>query len=385
MSITPFSPRYLVRIPRLDHMHTIWKAGRAIDHEGIAGARDVLREYGLNEAPAMRLAGSGGRGVSFIAAYSSGSLIIKRYKRTVDRDTISHEHSILEWLNDHHFPATRLIYGPGGRSFVEKDGVCYALFNFEPGYLHYHEHVFWPVARRDFVAASGRALGALHTTLRGCQPRGFSPNGFVTQEGGRHRDLNWYRERVERCSRANVQLSAGLKYAGWPLRDDVLNQVWDRLSSLAGVLERTEPTRGVIHGDYGPYNILFRRGKPVFIVDFELARLDWLLTDLASALRTFASHRRGFDWDEATLFVSAYRSVAPIDLWELRLLPTVWQFLALRRFVVCLDRFRTTAEDTWLAEADRRLRLADWANENGPRFASLCRAVESTQGATTRA
>jgi Ser/Thr protein kinase RdoA (MazF antagonist) len=158
---------------------------------------------------------------------------------------------------------------------------------------------------------------------------------------------------------------------GLPVSGDVLGWVVERLVVLETRLAEANLSRGIIHGDYGPYNVLFRRNRPPFVVDFELARLDWRLTDLAWSLRTFAWHRGGFNWDEARDYLRAYRSVARVDDGELLFLSSVWQYLALRRFVVCLDRYCQTGEGSWLIEAARRMRSARWAERHEQEFPQL--------------
>jgi Ser/Thr protein kinase RdoA (MazF antagonist) len=215
------------------------------------------------------------------------------------------------------------------------------------------------------------ALAALHTTLQDCQPAGTSRNGFTSATGPRVRDLSWYLERVHDCEAILVELAG----RGWA--DELLGSpgspgwLTRRLSDLDDQLARARLPRHVVHGDYGPYNVLFRPDMAILVVDFELARLDWRLTDLAWSLRAFAWHRGGFDWDHAATYLQAYRSRRSLGDDELEQLASVWQFLALRRFVVCIDHFRTEGDVARLAEAELRLRSARWAEQHEHRFPRL--------------
>ncbi|MEN8198403.1 MAG: phosphotransferase, partial [Pseudomonadota bacterium] len=53
--------------------------------------------------------------------------------------------------------------------------------------------------------------------------------------------------------------------------------------------------RLVIHGDFGIHNMLFHDNESATLLDFELARLEWRLSDLVLVLRASA-------WKTATVF-----------------------------------------------------------------------------------
>ena len=115
----------------------------------------------------------------------------------------------------------------------------------------------------------------------------------------------------------------------------------------------------MIHGDYGPYNLLLKPGAPVVVLDFELARLDWRVVDVAKAMQQFALTRKGIRPARAHRFVSSYAARTSFEEAERRLIPDVWLFLTLRRVIVCWDRHATTGEGRWLREAGRKLALAE--------------------------
>jgi Ser/Thr protein kinase RdoA (MazF antagonist) len=106
----------------------------------------------------------------------------------------------------------------------------------------------------------------------------------------------------------------------------------------------------------------------VVILDFELARLDWRLTDIATALPSFARSRLGFSLPKMRAFVAGYRARCTVEADELALLPDVWRFLTLRRLIVCWQRFYDTHARRWLDEAAQRLALALWLSDNQPRL-----------------
>ena len=52
-------------------------------------------------------------------------------------------------------------------------------------------------------------------------------------------------------------------------------------------------------------------------------------------------------------FLAGYETALPLDRDEIRLVPSVWRFLTLRRVIVYWDRFLETGEQRRLREAQR--------------------------------
>ncbi len=185
----------------------------------------------------------------------------------------------------------------------------------------------------------------------------MSADGFAYPSGKRPRDAAWA---------ANVVLGWGASVVA-PAGDGVAR----RLRVLEERLEAAALTRGTIHGDFGPYNVLFAGNEPPTIVDLELVRHDWLITDVAKSLAKFGRNRFGFRVNRMRRFVMAYAAAAPIDPTELTMLPDVWEFLSLRRAIVCWDRHRSTAQPHWLDEASSKLSLASSIAERADTLAAL--------------
>ncbi|HWQ14619.1 MAG TPA: phosphotransferase [Roseiflexaceae bacterium] len=360
--MTIFPPDRLYRLPRPDRLYQRL-SGRQLAVEEGARLQAVLAHYGLRAEGEARAPGGEGRSRSLIVATAAGTKIVKRYKASVEQEAIAHEHSILLRLAALGFPAPRLCATTDGATLVWHEDGAYAVFDYIAGYFQYHNYLFPPGQVRRFIAAAGEALAALHAALRDFTPAGRNVNGFVARDGGRWRDRGWFEEQLEQCrqellARPAHELS-GLRravtaHAGW---------VAARLAALEEQLGQAGLPRLIIHGDYGPYNLLFRPGAPVVILDFELARLDWRLTDLAAALRYFASGRLGFSAGRARCFLAAYASRCPLERAELRLLAPVWQYLTLRRLIVCWRRAASTGARHWADESRTRLELARWLEE----------------------
>lgn len=344
----------LPRPDRLYHQFTFHRRSSAINTERIPA---ILAEYGLKVRGKREVPGGPSRSENVIVETDAGKKLLKCYKQTVEPAAIRHEHSILSHLAQVSFPAPRLTPTARGETLIQQGDRYYALFDVLEGYFQYHNYVFLPAQICRFITVSGQTLGALHTTLRDFTPSGRHPQGFTSREGARWRELGWFISQLDWCEReapgqAGEDLALMISdHAGW---------VHEVLCRMDEMLRGAELPRLIIHGDYGPYNLFFKPGMPVVILDFELARLDWRLTDLATALPSFARSRLGFSREKLKAFLEGYRTYCPVEAEELVFLPAVWQFLTLRRLIVCWYRCCTTGAEHWLAEARQRLKLAHW-------------------------
>lgn len=310
------------------------------------------------------------RSVNRVIDLPQGKRFLKRYKPTVDEDMIRHEHSILLHLEQRRFPSPRLIKTTAGDTFVRLGSQTYALFDYIDGYFQYHHYLMLPPVRLHFIADSAVALGNLHMSLQGCKLEGKSFNGFVSTTGERWREVDWFLDKLDWCRLQNPQRPVPQEIQKMAL---ISGQFSKRLTGLDQSIKQAEPSRTVIHGDYGPYNLMFKNGSPVIILDFELARLDWRLTDICQSLFSFCRGRLGFSQTKMHTFLNAYQSVLPISKQEFTLLPAVWQFLNLRRIVICWERWIQHGSERMLLEISRRMNTLRWIEENPDFFEGLSR------------
>ncbi|MEO6578958.1 MAG: phosphotransferase [Candidatus Limnocylindria bacterium] len=331
-------------LPRPDRaIQRISRRSRAVAidaHELAAAAEHFRLPSPIRTAPP---ASPGGRGrVAVLHDGASGSWLLKRYKPSLGDEEIGSEHAILARLTELRRSTPRLRVGADGTTLLHASGGRMALFELAKGYVHPHERLLAPRDRRRMEIDAGATLAGLHEALANFTPPFASPNGFEALGGPRVVGVERTRALIDgaRASDAAAALPG--------------SRIEAELQRLDVLLERADLPRTVIHGDYGPYNLLVRNGHPPFVLDFELARTDWRLTDLAGALPRFAQRRLGFDEGAAGRFLEGYRSVSHLPSDELRLLPSVAQFLGLRRAVVCWDRFRATGDRAWLTVARER-------------------------------
>lgn len=328
-------------VPRPDRAVARLVAGRP---RGIPPAQleAVLAAYGLPARGRPRtLSAPGSRGATVRLSTPDGDVVVKRYKDSVDGSSVRIEHAVLATLAAAQYPAPRLRHTPEGESFVTVEGGSFAVYDALHGYRHPHEMLMASRDRREVERLAGTMLADLHRTLEAVDVPPSASLGFVSRDGPRVREVEWYTSRLEDAD-VPSQMRA------WAATE--LRRLSERLAA------RQLPLT-VVHGDFGPYNLMLKRGAPAVLVDYELARLDWRLVDLATGLVWWAQRRRRFDVDAARRVLSAYRASTDASTDELQLIPEVLALLALQRAVVVWTRDEGDARRD--AEARTRIGLAD--------------------------
>jgi Ser/Thr protein kinase RdoA (MazF antagonist) len=361
-----YGPKLYVLRP--GHFYHHLKSRHRRPQADLASIREVLAEYELELSDDLPILSGQGRSQSLFVSTSSGKKMLKRYKRTVIKPAIAYEHSVLRHLAEINFPAPRLVVAKTGATWVARQEDHYALFDFIEGGFQYSHYILWPWRSRHFISIGGKLLAELHAELQDFTPQGYNPNGFRSPHEGRWRDLEWFVSKLQYCVAKAPQLNANTGNLGSQFLGRA-RQLEQALLELESVLTEAALPRLVIHGDYGPANLLFRHNAPVVVIDFEIARLDWRLTELVDALWRFGEDRfLGFRIDKMKVFLDAYQTHLPLASQELRFLPAVWKYLHIRRFIVNWHRYCSTLADRSLARAQMHLKLIDWMTAHQQNF-----------------
>jgi Ser/Thr protein kinase RdoA (MazF antagonist) len=304
----------------------------------------VLDRYGLHPTGRTRtLSAPGARGATVRVPTSDGEVVIKRYKHTVEPSALSIEHAVLLALSEGEVPVPRLRRAIDGDTAVCVNGAYFAVSDAIGGYRHPHELLMAPVDRRHFETLAGRLLARLHADLEEVDVPTSATLGFSGRGGERVRDVDWFTELL-------ADAPAPRRLRAW-----ITATLWQLTETFEG--EHLSTT--VVHGDYGPYNLLVRAGHVPVVVDFELARRDWRLVDLATGLGWFARRRWSFDLAAARRLLDAYRETSGVLDEELARIPDMAAFLALQRAAVAWSRSQRGEATDWEAEARRRILQAE--------------------------
>jgi Ser/Thr protein kinase RdoA (MazF antagonist) len=222
---------------------------------------------------------------------SIGPMVIKRYPDRWHEDTVEHEHSIVAELTRQNFSSVRQ-HLHNGSSWYRVEGGLYSATHFIAGYNA--ASVFMTDGKRSrIIAQSGALLADFHGALRGFQPA-----------GDHHADTlpGWW-ERTELPESDDVSFSPS----------KIIAMVADLDFQLAG-----ETPTGVVHADFGLHNILLRRGDSAVLHDFELARVDYQLADIAIAVARLPERM-------TSAFLDGYRERSSLTVGDWETFDLVWR------------------------------------------------------------
>jgi Ser/Thr protein kinase RdoA (MazF antagonist) len=225
-----------------------------------------------------------------------GEIVIKRYPDRWKESTVEHEHSIVAELARQNFPSIR--HHHNGSSWHRVDGSVYSATHFVAGYNS--ASVFMSDGHRSkLIEQSGAMLADFHNTLRRFEPAGIH-HADSRPGWWEHRNLS-----------PTSNLPAGEDLSMSP--SDITAKIADLDAQLAG----TTPV-GVIHADFGLHNILLRRGEAAILHDFELARRDYQLADIAIAVARLPNRM-------TSTFLNGYRDRSPLTASDWESFDLVWR------------------------------------------------------------
>ncbi len=342
---------------------------------------EVIADFDFSLTGPVEALPGGARNEIWLLPTTAGKKVLKRYKASLDMNQIQYEHAIFQHLEQKHFPTTRLVHNQRGESILQSDGRQYAMFDFLEGYYRFSNYLFFPSQQRWFLTEMGRSLANLHLALRDFDSPTGSTFGFQSSTQNRIRDLDWFLTLLDKSRKASeAALSeAALTQAAGPTHRMLLGwvkEIEERLRQTDEKLSAVGLERTTIHGDYGAYNIMVKPNAPMCVLDFELARLDWRQVDLVSACSTTTSgDPPGAYLPKIKRLIAGYKSVSPLPQEELEQLPSVWQFLLLRRVIFCWDKFIQTGEASWVKDIQKRLSRLQWVEAHQYELARLSASI----------
>lgn len=317
----------------------------------------VLGLYGLSRTGRPRNFALGWRSSIVSVSTGTGRVVVKRYRDGWDEETIRHEHSILAELERIEFPAVRLVAPRETESFVTYGGGRYTVFEYVGGRSVTGRYMT-SGGRRSLFLHMGEVLARLHTALSGFIPPFDHHLGYTASSGIAPRDLAWHMQALEDLARAEssphpeeIGLSERLGADG--------GLIEERLIELDRMLTASDLDTGVIHGDFGPHNVIFDRSGRTVVHDFELSRVDWRMIDLVGGLSRWRA-------DAGRAYLEGYRRASPDSVGDLSMLPVVWEHYRLCGAIQSWHTFRQLGDPDRLETARRRLDEALGLRRDGP-------------------
>ena len=276
--------------------------------------QELERRYDLGRWRSWRKTESGMSNASYFVATDGGQVVLRRSSPIKTFPAARFEAALIRHLANAGYPAPRVVPTRDGEVAAEVDGQIHMVTRLLPG-------VPYDKAGSTQLTAAARGLGRYHALVRDL------PTDLTAQDSstlvGMSRRCALRLERVWQL----VEPLLDARRAG-TLRSDL-----DYLIDDVGLLDATfEPiqsalTHLIVHGSYGRTALLFTGQDLTGVVDYDRAVHDFLVLDLAYALKSFARPRCiGADggWIDAARagsFLDSYRREFPLPDADVAVLP----------------------------------------------------------------
>lgn len=293
-------------------------------------------------------------------------VVVRRYPAGFDEPWIRFEHSILRHLEARGFPVPRTIPTDGSERVTQIGGRYYAVFEHCRGMAMTRPWV--RALQPGLTALVGRTLAWYHELMDG-----FQPDGRHAVQGLGYREcleqLERYRQRVGSRRPATAYDEFFLEH---------VKGITKWTASLGALLERalSGSATTVIHGDFSPSNLLFRRGRVVGVLDFTTAHLDARLADVAKMLIACSKSTRfgpRLYLARTKTLLESYQARYPLRADELALLPTMMIYNRLRGLGKLLHEWDTEGRRDSARWFIQNVRLARWIRGHEAQIQRLCR------------
>ncbi|MBN1815092.1 MAG: phosphotransferase [Anaerolineae bacterium] len=314
----------------------------------------VLSHYDIGEPYSARPVERGFVNEGWRIETPLGNYYLKHYHPNLCRpDIIRAQHALVAHLRQSEFPAPTILSTISGDTLLALGNELYEIQECIEGAFYDH-------GRPEHFQEAARTLGRYHACVKGFAPQALCSLGELYSPA---------------ILRANLIDLAD----AWKLdHDPEMAQVVRQLETHVDDLVARFATHGtlphlVIHGDYYADNLLFEDDRIVGVVDYDKARWQPRVVELAETLIYFASPRPGhlqclvypgfLEWAPFERFLRHYASVVKLDESEIHALPDyircIWLQISLQRLSEKGPRLPEASEA--LGEV---LALGEWAEAN---------------------
>jgi Ser/Thr protein kinase RdoA (MazF antagonist) len=296
---------------------------------------------------------------------SLGTYFLKHYHPSLCHPEIIHaQHALIAHLRRAGFPAPTIMPTTGGNTLLALGDELYEIQTYIEGTFYDHE-------RTAHLKEAARTLGRYHVCVEG-----FALRSLQNQD--------------ELYSPAVLHANLAALIDAWEIeRDPELGQMARRLAAHADDLATRFAAHGtlphlVIHGDYYADNLIFEGDCITGVVDYDKARWQPRVVELAETLIYFASPRPGhlkhlvypgiLEWKPFERFLRHYASVVSLTENEIRALPDyvrcIWLQISLQRLWekgTCPSEAAEALQET--------VTLGDWARVSERRMVEIAQAA----------
>lgn len=339
-------------------------AAHAHDRFDLSEAVTVLSNYDLGVVSAVQEFRRGSRrSPKLLVKCDHGLLILKRLAPgRDDAARVAFAHEVQRVLIGAAFPLPRLASTRAGKTLLALGGRSYELFECVSG------QAYDSSAEATFDA--GGVLARFHAILAARPPAGQPPTGSFHRLHSIPASLAFIPQRLADESLVPV--------AQW------LSEAYVRAGERADALGLSSWPTQIIHGDWHPGNLLFKGQRVASVIDYDTARLQPRIVDIANGALQFSLTRTADDpatWpdgaDEPRLkrFVQGYDSAAAsmVSKGELSALPWLMIEAMIAESatpIAVTGRFGRMAPGPFLRMVERKVRWLQSGHERITRMLS---------------
>jgi Ser/Thr protein kinase RdoA (MazF antagonist) len=314
----------MVRIPKPSYLLSQAASRRRPDVALYPVMAHLAGSYRLGQVRTSRCAPRS-NSPNFFLTTAQGKFVVRRHN--LSEEAVAYEYQVLEYLQKRGFPAPRMSPNSEGQAWVVLDGALYSVYEFAEGYCP-ASYLWSTAARRGMIARCGRTLGEYHRAVAGLAPTTYKWNGYRSTEHRRWREGDWFRQVL-----ADIRPLLQKPAASCPDDEFVRSGIdgIEQMLELESVVEqRSDLSKVVIHGDYSPWNVLFRPSQPPLVLDFNEPRLDLKIYDVILATFWFAWRGDRLDQDRALAFQAGYCETGQLHEVDIAMAGVVFQWIMAR-------------------------------------------------------
>lgn len=326
----------------------------------------VLSHYDLGFVTEVKELPRGSHAAAkLVISTSKGSYLLKRRpKGEVDPYRVAFSHSLQSFLASRNFPLPHLI---GTReeniSMLKWGNSIYEVFEFVTGQAY----------DGSIVATyeAGRTLGLYHQLVQEYRPQWDPPHGHYHDSTSVYSSFKQLAEvlaRAESTQGRKRELIDLLKR---------LRAAYMDASRAANALGLPEWDTQIVHSDWHPGNMLFDQGHVVAVIDYDAARIQPRVMDVANGCTQFSFVAGGRDlsaWEDRTddlrarRFLRGYDEVNILSKVELEAVPYLMIEVLIAQTIPPIMRTGTFADLDGFHFLQVVLRKVNWLTEHRERF-----------------
>jgi Ser/Thr protein kinase RdoA (MazF antagonist) len=260
---------------------------------------------------------------TFFVTASSGNYVLRRSntRKSVGKnaEAVRFEVRLIDYLRERGYPAPQIIPTRGGERYVEHDGLFYLMTAFIAGSSYDPENP-------EHLLAAGDGLGRYHrlvSTLSG--PYYAHRSSLLTNLGPEGVGVL---DQVKRLAEPFLDIEERKR-----LQDSV-SYLQNQFVGVSRAIVELYPglSKLVIHGSFGRSTLLFAGDTLIGVVDYDRARFEVRVMDLAVTIKGFCRDYKsgedywiGLDYARCRDLLAAYLEVEPLPKEELRALPLIFR------------------------------------------------------------